>query len=131
MKTITTWKQGHQFEADHEGNIIKIDGEKEKGHGPKALLLSALAGCSGIDVVDILGKMKIEFTSLRMETAATLSEDHPKVFTDVHITYFIQSAGENEDRIKKAIDLSLEKYCGVSAMLKKNSPLHYTLVIEP
>jgi putative redox protein len=131
MKTITTWKQAHQFEADHEGNTIKIDGDKEKGHGPKALLLSALAGCSGIDVVDILGKMKIEFTSLRMETEATLSDEHPKVFTGVHITYYIQSAGENEDRIKKAIDLSLEKYCGVSAMLKKNSPLHYTLVIEP
>lgn len=130
MKTITTWKQEHEFEADHDGNIIKIDGAKKNGHGPKALLLSALAGCSGIDVVDILGKMKIEFSNLRMETEATLGDEHPKVFTDVHITYYIKTAADNEDRVRKAIDLSLEKYCGVSAMLKKNSPLHYTLVIE-
>jgi putative redox protein len=131
MKTITTWKQAHEFEADHEGNIIKIDGEKQNGHGPKALLLSALAGCSGIDVVDILGKMKIDIGGLRMETEAALTDEHPKVFKDVHIIYYIQTMAENEERIRKAIDLSLEKYCGVSAMLKKNSPLHYTLVIEP
>lgn len=130
MKTITTWKKEHEFEAIHDGNTIKIDGEKQHGHGPKALLLSALAGCSGIDVVDILGKMKIAFSSLRMETGATMSEEHPKVFTSVHITYYIHTAAENEERIKKAIELSLDKYCGVAAMLKKNSPLDYTLVIE-
>ncbi|MCX6318036.1 MAG: OsmC family protein [Bacteroidetes bacterium] len=130
MKTITTWKQQHEFEADHDGNTIHIDGEKKNGHGPKALLLSGLAGCSGIDVVDILGKMKIEFSNLRMEAEATLADDHPKVFTNVHITYFIKTAPEHEDRIKKAIELSLDKYCGVAAMLKKNSPLQYTLVIE-
>lgn len=130
MKTITTWKQAHEFEADHEGNLIRIDGNRTNGHGPKALLLSALAGCSGIDVVDILGKMKISFSSLRMETSATLADEHPKVFTGVHITYYIRTAPENEDRIIKAIDLSLEKYCGVAAMLKKNSTLQYTLVIE-
>jgi putative redox protein len=130
MKTITTWKQAHEFEAAHEGNKIKIDGDKNNGHGPKALLLSALAGCSGIDVVDILGKMKIEFKDLRMETSATLADEHPKVFTGVHITYYIRTARDNEDRIIKAIELSLEKYCGVAAMLKKNSSLNYSLVIE-
>jgi putative redox protein len=130
MKTITTWKQQHEFEADHDGNTIHIDGEKKNGHGPKALLLSGLAGCSGIDVVDILGKMKIEFSNFRMEAEATLADDHPKVFTHVHITYYMKTAAEHEDRIKKAIELSLDKYCGVAAMLKKNSPLQYTLVIE-
>lgn len=130
MKTITTWKQGHEFEANHDDNLIRIDGNKKNGHGPKALLLSALAGCSGIDVVDILEKMRIGFEGLRMEAEATQSDEHPKVFTDVHITYYIQTAPENEDRVRKAIELSLEKYCGVAAMLKKNSPLQYSLVIE-
>ena len=130
MKTVTTWKKEHEFEADHEGNTIRIDGEKKNGHGPKALLLSGLAGCSGIDVVDILGKMKIEFSDFVIEVEAELAEDHPKVFTSVHITYKMKTDIANEERVKKAIDLSLEKYCGVSAMLQKNSPVNYTLIIE-
>lgn len=130
MKTITTWKRGHEFEADHEGNTIRIDGEKKNGHGPKALLLSGLAGCSGIDVVDILGKMKIDFSDFVIEAEAELAEDHPKVFTSVHITYKMKTDIANEERVKKAIDLSLEKYCGVSAMLQKNSPVNYSLIIE-
>ena len=130
MKTVTTWRKEHEFEADHEGNTIRIDGEKKNGHGPKALLLSGLAGCSGIDVVDILGKMKIEFSDFVIETEAELAEDHPKVFTSVHITYKMKTDIANEERVKKAIDLSLEKYCGVSAMLQKNSPVNYTLIIE-
>jgi len=130
MKTVTTWKRGHEFEADHEGNTIRIDGEKKNGHGPKALLLSGLAGCSGIDVVDILGKMKIEFSDFVIEAEAELAAEHPKVFTSVHITYKMKTDIGNEERVKKAIDLSLEKYCGVSAMLQKNSPVNYTLIIE-
>lgn len=130
MKTVTTWRKEHEFEADHEGNTIRIDGEKKNGHGPKALLLSGLAGCSGIDVVDILGKMKIEFSDFFIEAEAELAEDHPKVFTSVHITYKMKTDIANEERVKKAIDLSLEKYCGVSAMLQKNSPVNYTLIIE-
>lgn len=130
MKTVTTWKKEHEFIADHSGNTIKIDGEKKHGHGPKALLLSALAGCSGIDVVDILKKMKVEFSDFVMETEAELTEDHPKVFNQVTITYKVTTARSNEEKVRKAIDLSLEKYCGVSAMLRKNSPVNYKLIIE-
>ncbi len=130
MKTITTWKKNHEFEAEHDGNKIKIDGDKKHGHGPKALLLSGLAGCSGIDVVDILQKMRIEFSDFEIEAEAKQSEDHPKVFTEINITYNIKTGKENEDKVKKAIDLSLDKYCGVSAMLRKNSPVNYKLVIK-
>ena len=130
MKTITTWKKNHEFEAEHDGNKIKIDGDKKHGHGPKALLLSGLAGCSGIDLVDVLKKMRVEFSDLEIEVEAAQTEDHPKVFTEVNITYHIKTNTENEDKVKKAIDLSLEKYCGVAAMLRKNSPLNYKLVIK-
>ena len=75
-KTITTWKKGHEFEADHEGNKIQIDGSTENGHGPKALLLSALASCSGIDVVDILTKMKIDFSDLTIAVEADQTDTH-------------------------------------------------------
>ena len=129
-KTKTTWKQAHEFEADHDGNKIRIDGSVKKGHGPKALLLSALAGCSGIDIVDILTKMRVDFSDLIIEVGAGQTEEHPRVFTDIQVTYRMKTSADNEEKVRKAIDLSLEKYCGVSAMLKKNSPIHYTLVIE-
>ena len=130
MKTTTTWKTKHEFDSFHDHNQIQIDGNKKHGFGPKALLLSGLAACSGIDVVDILEKMRVEFSSFSMETEAKMSEEHPKTFIDIQITYKIKTAAENEDKLRKAIDLSLDKYCGVSAMLKKNSPIHYNVVIE-
>ncbi len=128
-KTITTWIKGHEFESEHEGNKIKIDGSTENGHGPKALLLSALAGCSGIDVVDILTKMRIEFSGLSIEVEAGQTEEHPKVFKDIHIVYKLKIDPLNEINLKKAIDLSLDKYCGVAAMLKKNSSIDYSIKI--
>lgn len=129
-KTITTWKQAHEFEADHEGNKIKIDGAVKNGHGPKALLLSALAGCSGIDVVDILTKMRLDFSDFIIEAEAGQTDEHPKVFKEIQVIYRIRTAAKNEDKVRKAIELSLEKYCGVSAMLKKNSAINYKLVIQ-
>ncbi len=130
MKTTTTWKTKHEFESRQENNTIRLDGNKENGFSPKALLLAGLAGCSGIDVVDILEKMRVAFSDLTIDTAAEQTDEHPKVFKAIAITYRIKTARENADKIKKAIELSLEKYCGVSAMLKKNSPINYELVIE-
>lgn len=130
MKTVTTWKKKHEFESRQDNNTIKLDGSKENGFSPKALLLTGLACCSGIDVVDILEKMRIKFSDFTIDTEAEQTEEHPKVFKEILITYRIKTATANEDKIKKAIDLSLEKYCGVSAMLKKNSPVNYKLVIE-
>ena len=129
-KTITTWIKGHEFEAEHEGNKIQMDGSTENGHGPKALLLSGLAGCSGIDVVDVLTKMRVLFSDLIIEAEAEQTEEHPKVFKEIHLIYKIKTAANNEDKVRKAIDLSLEKYCGVAAMLKKNSSIDYKLFIE-
>ena len=127
IQTVTTWLNDHEFESDHLGNKIKVDGAKKKGHGPKALLLSALAGCSGIDIVDVLKKMRVEFSDFTIVVDTEQTEEHPKVFKDIHVTYKMKTAAENEDKVRKAIDLSLEKYCGVSAMLKKNSAISYTL----
>ena len=129
MKTLTVWNGEHRFTSEHEGNRIAVDGDKTAGHGPKALLLSGLAGCSGIDVVDILEKMRVPFTDFSMETEAAVADDHPKVFTSVIIRYRLRTDPVNEEKVKKAIDLSLEKYCGVAAMLKKNSPVTYELEI--
>ena len=130
MKTLTIWKKNLEFESHQDHNSISLDGNKKHGFGPKALLLSGLAGCSGVDVVEILEKMRIEFDSFEMDTEATLTEEHPKIFKDVFIIYKIKTDPTNENKIRKAIDLSLEKYCGVSAMLRKNSRIDYSIVIK-
>src|SRR5215212_5758151 len=128
MKTTTTWKGGHAFESVQNGAKIEINASG--GFGPKALLLSGLAGCSGIDVVEILEKMRVAFADLKIEVKTDQTTELPKVFKDIHINYIITTAEENRDKIKKAIDLSLDKYCGVSAMLKKNSRIEYTITIK-
>ena len=130
MKTVTKWIKKHEFESRQDHHSIQIDGSRINAISPKALLLSALAGCSGVDVVDILAKMRVDFTRLEIEVETTQTEETPKVFKDIHITYIISTAKENEGKVKKAIDLSLEKYCGVSAMLQKNSDIDYKLLIK-
>jgi putative redox protein len=127
MKTTTIWKGGQAFDSFKENSKIEIDAAG--GFNPKALLLSGLAACSAIDVVDILEKMRIPFANLEVEAETEQTEDHPRVFKTIHLTYHIKTGEENRDKVKKAIDLSLEKYCGVAAMLKKNSGIQYEIVI--
>jgi len=127
MKTSTIWKHDHAFESKLEHNVFQIDGNKKEGPNPKALLLSAIAACSGIDVVDILEKMRVSFSDLTIDVETEQTAEHPRVFKDIWVFYKIKTAEENEDKVRKAIDLSLEKYCGVSAMLRKNSPIHFKL----
>lgn len=129
-KTVTKWKQDHRFTSFLGDNSIEIDGSRQHGFGPKALLLSAVAACSGIDIVDILKKMRVDFTSLEIDVSADQTTEHPRVYKDIYIVYKIASKKSNEDKLRKAIDLSLEKYCGVSAMLRKNAPIHYELEIS-
>ena len=128
-KTITYWQKDQQFKSYHGKNEIKIDGKRDDGFGAKALVLSAIAACSGIDIVDILSKMRVEFSDFEIETETEQTEEHPRVFKDIFVIYKMRTDKSNEEKVKKAIDLSLDKYCGVSAMLKKNSPIHYKLQI--
>jgi putative redox protein len=126
--TITThWKEKLLFEAVQEnGGAVTMDGHLQAGMSPKALLLAGLAGCSAVDVVEILEKMRVTFTGLTIVSAADQTADHPRVFTDIDLHYAVTTDPANEDKVRKAIDLSLEKYCGVAAMLRKNSTIKYT-----
>ena len=129
MKTTTTWIKDEQFESNQDHNRIFIDGNREDGFSPKALLLTGLAGCSGIDVADILKKMRVRFDSLIIDAVTEQTTEHPKIFKDITLTYTLKADQADEEKIHKAIQLSLNKYCGVSAMLKKNSSIDYKLVI--
>lgn len=130
MKTTTTWLHDMAFDSELEGHTIHIDGGRDEndhrlGFGPKALLLSGLAGCSGIDVAEMLKKMKVSFSKLQITTEAETVDTDPKVFKDITIIYATDVQPDDEPKLKRAVELSLDKYCGVSAMLKKNSAIHY------
>jgi putative redox protein len=129
MKTTTVWKSGHAFDSFQREAKIEID--SKGGFSPKALLLSGLAGCSGIDVVEVLTKMRVPFAGLEIDVETEQTTEDPKVFKEIHITYKVKTEEENRDKVKKAIDLSLGKYCGVSAMLQKNSPIRYSITLQP
>src|SRR5258706_4117585 len=122
MKTSTKWKHDGIFETKQEGSHkgFIIDTKRKEGPGPKSLLLSGLAGCSAIDVVEILKKQKVQFSDFSIDVEAETTNEHPKVFKDIFVLYSIRTEPSNEIKVKRAIDLSLGKYCGVSAMLKKN-----------
>jgi len=128
MKTLTTWTGDLSFESMQEelGPLV-MDGNLKKGLSPKALLLAGLAGCSAVDVVEILHKMRVHFTSLQVLSEAEQTEEHPRVFKDITLTFIINAASTELDKIQKAVDLSMEKYCGVAAMLRKNSAIHATV----
>ncbi|MGZ8537566.1 MAG: OsmC family protein [Flavisolibacter sp.] len=129
MKTTTIWKSGQAFDSKFKNAHIEVDGNA--GFSPKALLLTGLAACSGIDVIEVLEKMRVPFADLKVEVEANQTEEHPRVFKDIQIVYIIKTEEENRNKVKKAIDLSLDKYCGVAAMLKKNSKILYTISIQP
>ena len=125
MKTTTVWKTGQIFDSTY--GDFKI----ETGSGsfsPKALLLS---GCAGIDVVLILEKMRVPFANLQIDVETEQTDGEPKVFKDIMMTFTVQAALDSADKIRKAIDLSLEKYCGVAAMLQKHSKINYELILKP
>lgn len=128
MKTTTTWKGAKAFDSFKETAKIEIDAGG--GFNPKALLLSGLAACSAVDVVEILEKMRVPFAALTVDAETEQTDEHPRVFKTIHLTYRLQAEEEYRDKVQKAVDLSLEKYCGVAAMLKKNSPIQYRILLS-
>lgn len=121
----TTWKQNLQFESDNpSGHSVLIDtsienGGQNSGLAPKAMMLSSLAGCSGLDVVSILAKMKVQVADFKIITTGELTEEHPKYYQSVHVVYQFFGKELPEEKLKKAVDLSVEKYCGVMEMFRK------------
>lgn len=128
MKTSTTWKSGRAFSSTYNQHQLEVDGN---GFSPKALLLTGLAACSGIDVVMILEKMKVPFADLVIDVETEQTDTDPKVFKDLVMVFRIRTGEENRGKVHKAIDLSLEKYCGVAAMLQKHAAITYTIDLQP
>jgi len=126
------WLEGMSFEAEVDGFKIAIDadpevGGKSKGPKPKPLMMVALAGCTGMDIVSLLNKMRVDYESVNIIVDGELTEEHPKHFTRMKVIYELK--GENIDikKVQKAVNLSKEKYCGVSYSYKDIMDMEYEI----
>ncbi len=126
-----TWQRGMAFTGGVEGKPpIAIDADGATGPGPMATLLLALAGCTGSDVVSILEKMRFPVRALRIDVTGERRAEHPKRYTSIVLTFHVNAPGAPEERVRHAIDLSLEKYCSVSHSLAPDIARRYELVLE-
>jgi len=128
------WQSEMSFDADLDGHHIVMDassefGGEEKGPRPKQILLASLGGCTGMDVVSLLGKMRVEYEGFTITVQAEASSEHPKAYTNIHLIYEFRGKGLPEDKLRKAVDLSQERYCPVSAMLRQAAKLTYEIKI--
>ena len=123
--TVTTvWKENMLFESDNpSGEILFMDapdeGIENKGLRPKAMMLSSLAGCSGLDVVSLLKKMRVEVDDFKMIVQGDLTDEHPKYYHKVHVEYHFYGSNLQLDKINKAVTLSVDRYCGVMEMFRQ------------
>ncbi|MFP4469691.1 MAG: OsmC family protein [Bacteroidales bacterium] len=136
MKKFTdvTLKDGMSFQVDVNGHQFMIDAKEEaggrnRGPQPKPLLLSALGGCTGMDVISILRKMRIEPTYFNISVSASSTDEHPKHYDNIHITYEFKGENLPMDKLEKAVNLSQDKYCGVTLMLAKAAKITYDIKI--
>lgn len=126
---------GMAFEGvGQSGEITKIASSaveaEHAGASPMELLLMGVAGCSGIDIVSILEKMRINFDAFEIGVEGERAQDHPRVFTEIHVVYKFRGTDLPEEKLRRAIDLSFDKYCSVIHTLNKVAEVTYTLEIQ-
>ena len=130
-----SWKDGMAFEAEVNGHKIMLDageqhGGRDLGPRPKPLMLVALAGCTAMDVVSILTKMKVKLDNFDVKVEGEQSEEQPVHYTSMHIIYEFWGKDLPADKLEKAINLSHERYCGVSAVYRKAMPVTHETVVH-
>ena len=132
--TITTeWKGGMTFESNNPSGIsvvmdTAIEGtDHRNGLSPKAMMLSSLAGCTGLDVVSVLDKMRVADYTFKMVVIGELTDEHPKYYHKVELQYHFTGKDLDENKFQKAVDLSVDKYCGVMEMFRRFSDLNTTV----
>ncbi|NQU88592.1 MAG: OsmC family protein [Mariniphaga sp.] len=128
QKVEVKWLENMAFEAEVNEHKIIIDatpevGGEERGPRPKPLMLAALGGCTGMDVISILKKMRVDFKGVNVKVEGELTEEHPKQFSKMHVIYEFTGTGLPLEKLEKAVSLSEERYCGVSALYKKVIPI--------
>ena len=131
--TVTTiWKENMLFESDNpSGDTIYMDapdeGNENRGLRPKAMMLSSLAGCSGLDVISLLKKMRVDVVGFKVAVTAELTEEHPKYYHKVKVDYHFTGEDIDKEKVKKAVNLSVDRYCGVYEMFRKFSDISFEI----
>jgi putative redox protein len=121
----TVWTGKSHFETDNPSGFKLTMFDKSQDNGdtigfaPKALMLSSLAGCSGLDVVSLLEKMRAEVTDFKVEVTAELTDEHPRFYNKVKVDYHFTDSNLQSEKIQKAVNLSVTKYCGVMEMFRQ------------
>ena len=123
------------FEAEINGFKIILDadeavGGENRGPRPKGLTLVSLAACTGMDVISILKKMRVVPEYFNVEVEGELTDEHPKYYHSIHLRYIFRGKDLPMAKLEKAVNLSQDRYCGVSAMLLKSSTLTHEIIIK-
>ncbi|RLC49219.1 MAG: OsmC family peroxiredoxin [Candidatus Cloacimonadota bacterium] len=134
-QTKLQWLNGMTFDAELNGHHFIVDAEervggRDLGPRPKGLVLSALAGCTGMDVVSILKKMKIENYELIVNVEADQTTEHPKVYQNIVVKFLFTGENLPVEKLKRAVELSETRYCGVTAMLKKSTSVTSKIILN-
>jgi len=134
-KVDITWTEDMSFEAMVNDHKIVIDaveavGGKDRGPRPKPLMLLSLGGCTGMDVVSILKKMRVAYEGLKIEVEGELTDEHPKIYHTITLNYIFTGKDLPKEKLEKAVNLSQERYCGVTAMLQKAATIKHNIIVE-
>ena len=129
------WLNNMAFQGISDSHVVSLDASHEEGGNdnglrPKALLMMALGGCTGMDVVNLLTKMREKFKSFEVNIEATIDHDNPLVYSSFEVTYIISGPEINTPKIVKAVKMSMDTYCGVAMMLRKIAPINYTIIVN-
>lgn len=130
----TFWKEGLALESTIGDHNIMMDAKPEvggtnRGPSPKKVMLSALTGCTGMDVLSLLKKMRQDITDFNIHAEADMTSEHPMHYNKINLVYQVEGNNLDEVKVRKAIDLSMERYCGISYMLGKAADITYDLEI--
>ena len=136
MKVSLRRIEGVAFEVSNDaGATLRLEGPADLGGTGAALrpmeaVLAALAGCSAVDVVKILTQQKEPLASLVVDVDGMRADAVPAVFTDIHVTFRI-GGGVAENKARRAVALSMEKYCSVTKMLEPSVRITHEVVLDP
>jgi putative redox protein len=135
----TSWVGDMSFESDVQGFNLQFDSDEKfggKGNGPrpKAVILAALAACTGMDVVSILKKKQLDFSRFSIDVDGEIAEEYPKIYKKIKITYYFtgkdfQNNNDVLEKINRAVRLSRDNYCAVSAMLRNSCEISDEIVL--
>lgn len=129
VRASTKWTSETKFDG-HASHSITVDGSSKTGNSPMELVLIGLCGCTASDVVTILQKKREPFTAVEVHAEAEKAPDPPRVYTAIKLTYRVKGNVARKS-VEDAVRLSEEKYCSVSAMLKKTAKITYEIELDP